>query len=99
MAAASAWFFDYEKGRPILTGITGTKGKTTTAWYLKAILDEWERELGAPETGLISTVENYDGVSRSESVMTTPEAPTLHEHILHAKQKGIRYMTMEVSRR
>ena len=57
----------------------------------------WERELGAPETGLISTVENYDGVSRSESVMTTPEAPTLHEHILHAKQKGIRYMTMEVS--
>ena len=46
---------------------------------------------------LISTVENYDGVSRSESVMTTPEAPTLHEHILHAKQKGIRYMTMEVS--
>ncbi|MFR3322370.1 MAG: Mur ligase family protein [Lachnospiraceae bacterium] len=45
----------------------------------------------------MSTVENYDGVSRSESVMTTPEAPTLHEHILHAKQKGIRYMTMEVS--
>ena len=97
MAAASAWFFDYEKGRPILTGITGTKGKTTTAWYLKAMLDEWEKELGEPETGLISTVENYDGVSRSESVMTTPEAPTLHEHILHAKQKGIRYMTMEVS--
>ena len=97
MAAASAWFFDYEKGRPMLTGITGTKGKTTTAWYLKAMLDEWEKEQGAPETGLISTVENYDGESRYDSVMTTPEAPTLHEHILHAKQHGIRYMTMEVS--
>ena len=78
MAVASAWFFDYENGHPILTGITGTKGKTTTAWYLKAMLDEWEKELGEPETGLISTVENYDGVSRSEAVMTTPEAPTLH---------------------
>lgn len=97
MAAASAWFFDYEKGRPMLTGITGTKGKTTTVWYLKAMLDEWEKEQGAPETGLISTVENYDGASRCDSVMTTPEAPTLHEHLLHAKQHGIRYMTMEVS--
>ena len=97
MAAASAWFFDYEKGRPMLTGITGTKGKTTTVWYLKAMLDEWEKEQGAPETGLISTVENYDGASRCDSVMTTPEAPTLHEHLLHAKQHGIRYMMMEVS--
>ena len=35
MAAASAWFWDYKVGHPTLTGITGTKGKTTTAWYLK----------------------------------------------------------------
>lgn len=64
MAAASAWFWDYKVGHPTLTGITGTKGKTTTAWYLKAMLDEWEKIRKGAETGLISTVENYDGMAR-----------------------------------
>lgn len=72
MAAASAWFWDYKVGHPTLTGITGTKGKTTTAWYLKAMLDEWEKIRKGAETGLISTVENYDGMARCDAVMTTP---------------------------
>lgn len=97
MAAASAWFWDYRKGHPILTGITGTKGKTTTAWYLKAMLDEWEKIRKGPETGLISTVENYDGMARRDAVMTTPEAPRLHELLANAEHSGVRYMTMEVS--
>ena len=42
MAALAAVFFEYRPGSPRLTGITGTKGKTTTAWYLKAMFDEWE---------------------------------------------------------
>ncbi len=97
MGAASARFWSYQPGTPILTGITGTKGKTTTAWYLKAMLDAWEAMLSRPETGLISTVENYDGTSRQDAVMTTPEAPTLHEMIANARSAGVRYMTMEVS--
>lgn len=97
MAAASASFFDYQPGRPKLTGITGTKGKTTTAWYLKAMLDEWERGRGEKETGLISTVENYDGRNRRDAVMTTPEAPTLHELLANAAQSELSYVTMEVS--
>ena len=97
MAAASAWFWDYQAGSPTLTGITGTKGKTTTAWYLKAMLDEWEQMKGHPETGLISTVENYDGKSHRDAVMTTPEAPQLHELIANAQGSGVHYMTMEVS--
>ena len=48
MAVISGVFFAYEPGRPQLTGITGTKGKTTTAWYLKSMLDEWKREQGEP---------------------------------------------------
>lgn len=97
MAAASAVFFNYKPGEPRLTGITGTKGKTTTAWYLKAMLDEWMREQNGLETGLISTVENYDGRHREDAVMTTPEAPTLHELLDNARQAGLSYVTMEVS--
>lgn len=97
MAAASALFFGYVPGRPKLTGITGTKGKTTTAWYLKAMLDLWQEECGGPETGLISTVYNYDGRLREEAVMTTPEAPTLHALLSGARQTGLPYVTMEVS--
>lgn len=97
MAAASAVFFGYHPGHPYLTGITGTKGKTTTAWYLKAMLDDWERGQNGKETGLISTIENYDGKRREEAVMTTPEAPILHELLANAEEEGLRYMTMEVS--
>lgn len=97
MAVVSAQFFGYEPGRVKLTGITGTKGKTTTAWYLKAMLDRWEEAHGRPETGLISTVENYDGISRREAVMTTPEAPAIHEMLGNAVRSGVRYTTMEVS--
>lgn len=106
MAAASAAFFGYRPGRPVVTGITGTKGKTTTAWYLKAMLDLWQRDLrGAEgsgeragrETGLLSTIRNYDGEKWEDAVMTTPEAPTLHEFLARADENGLSYVTMEVS--
>lgn len=97
MAAISGAFFDYRPGSPRLTGITGTKGKTTTAWYLKAMLDFWQEESGGKETGLLSTVMNYDGSKREEAVMTTPEAPVLHQHIANAAREGLSYLTMEVS--
>ena len=97
MAVIAADFFGYEPGVPFLTGITGTKGKTTTAWYLKGMLDAWEREKGGQETGLLSTVENYDGKTREDSAMTTPEALILHEHLANAKQSGLSHVTMEVS--
>lgn len=97
MAVAAAAFFGYEPGKPILTGITGTKGKTTTSWYLKAMLDEWQKEKGGRETGLISTVENYDGKKREDAVMTTPEATVLHEMLANARENQVPYLTMEVS--
>lgn len=97
MAVVSAAVFEYEPGVPQLTGITGTKGKTTTAWYLKAMLDEWAKEKGEPESGLISTVETYDGICRKEAEMTTPEAPRVHELLANARKSGLSHMTMEVS--
>ena len=46
MAVLAALFFGYSPERLLLTGITGTKGKTTAAWYLKAMFDQWEKERG-----------------------------------------------------
>lgn len=97
MAVISAVFFGYEPGCPVLTGITGTKGKTTTAWYLKAMLDAWQTKQGNPKTGLISTVANYDGIQYRDAVMTTPEAPILHEILANTKKSGLSHVTMEVS--
>lgn len=97
MADISAAFFEYRPDGLNLTGVTGTKGKTTTAWYLKAMLDEWQREEGKPETGLVSSVMNFDGFRRTDAVMTTPEAPTLHEMIAKVRVAGSHYMTIETS--
>lgn len=97
MAAVSASFFGYAPGQPALTGITGTKGKTTTAWYLKAILDEWARERGKAETGLLSTIRNYDGAKWEDAVMTTPEAPELHEFLARTVRNELPQVVMEVS--
>lgn len=97
MAEISAVFFEYRPDSLKLTAITGTKGKTTTAWYLKAMLDEWQKEEGKPETGLVSSVMNFDGFHKTDAVMTTPEAPTLHEMIAKVRVAGSRYMTIETS--
>lgn len=80
-----------------LTGITGTKGKTTTSYYLKAILDQFEQCRHRPETAILSSIEVYDGKERKPSVLTTPEAMELHRHIRNAEDSGIDYLTMEVS--
>lgn len=90
-------FYHTEKLALRVTGITGTKGKTTTAFYLKAILDVWARQRGRTETGILSSVENYDGKERVPSSLTTPEALELHRHLRNGEDAGQSHMTMEVS--
>ncbi len=80
-----------------LVGITGTKGKSTTTYYVKHILDVWMEALGKPSTGVISSIDTYDGVIFEESHLTTPEVMDLHKHFRNAADSGIEYMEMEVS--
>lgn len=80
-----------------IIGIGGTKGKSTTACYTKAILDDYCYAKGKKETALISTIDTYDGVIRKESSLTTPEAVELQEHFRHAVESEIEYLQMEVS--
>ena len=66
-----------------VTGIGGTKGKSTSAYYMKSVVDDYMKETGKPESAVISSIDIYDGVSRVESHITTPEAvePVSYTHL------------------
>ena len=78
-------------------GITGTKGKSTTTYFLKTIIDEYMKHEGKPESAVISSIDTYDGVIFEESHLTTPEPFELHKHYSNAVKSGISHLTMEVS--
>ncbi|MFQ9411558.1 MAG: Mur ligase family protein [Evtepia gabavorous] len=80
-----------------MVGITGTKGKSSTAYYLKYIFDEYLAAKGQPASGVISSIETYDGVEKFESHLTTPEPLDLERHFANGVATGMRYLTMEVS--
>lgn len=80
-----------------IVALTGTKGKTTTAYFIKALLDESLEREGKAESAFLSTVEVYDGVVREGSSITTPESMELYRHFRNAVDSNISLLTMEVS--
>ena len=90
-------FYDHPSGRLKVIGLTGTKGKSSTSYYLKYILDEYMQEKGGKESGIVSSIDTYDGVERFESHLTTPEPLDLERHFANAVSSGLEYLTMEVS--
>ncbi|MCQ2501990.1 MAG: UDP-N-acetylmuramyl-tripeptide synthetase, partial [Lachnospiraceae bacterium] len=80
-----------------IVALTGTKGKTTTAYFIKALLDESLERQGKAESAFLSTVEVYDGVVREGSSITTPESMELYRHFRNAADSDISLLTMEVS--
>ncbi len=85
-------------GRPqdelTVIGITGTKGKTTTAYLTHAILNAHSDGRCA----LFSSVDNcLDGRTYEESDLTTPESLDAFRMMRQAADNGMRYLVMEVS--
>lgn len=96
MALMAELFYGTEARSFKLIGLTGTKGKSTTLYFIKNVLDTWYAKEGK-RVGFLSTIDSYDGVQEFESHLTTPEAFTLHEHFWHAEEAGLPAFVMEVS--
>lgn len=95
LLADAAW--GHPSGSLGVVGITGTKGKTTTAYFLKAILDLWREKQGLHPVGLLSTIAIDDGVVRKPAALTTPEPLDLQRHLWNAAGAGCGYAVMECS--
>lgn len=80
-----------------LVGIGGTKGKSTSVYYMKSVVDDYMEALGKKESAVISSIDIYDGVIQKESHITTPEAVELQRHFRNAADSGIEYLQMEIS--
>lgn len=74
-------------------GITGTKGKTTTNYFIHNIL---KHHLGY-KPGILATHYFYSGKEEGENHLTTPESLELHKYLNDMMNSNIEYMSMEVS--
>lgn len=88
----SAWVYRTAEDPPQIFGITGTNGKTSTAYILEGIM----RQLGLV-TGLSSTAERHIGDLTVVSRLTTPEASEMHALLARMRESGVRAVAVEVS--
>ncbi|MDY0913399.1 UDP-N-acetylmuramoyl-L-alanyl-D-glutamate--2,6-diaminopimelate ligase [Rathayibacter festucae] len=90
-AVAAAVYATTERA-PLLLGVTGTNGKTSTVHMLEGML----RQLGVVP-GLSSTAERHIGDTSVTSGLTTPEATELHALIARMQEEGVGAAAIEVS--
>lgn len=92
LALASAAYFGYPAEELKVIGITGTKGKTTTTYMVKSILEGVGHKVG-----LIGTIEAIIGDEVIPAKNTTPESFTIHEYFRKMVDAGCDSVVMEVS--
>ena len=93
LAKIACNFYDNPSKKFNLIGITGTKGKTTTTFMIKKVLEAYGQKVG-----LIGTVANYIGdKSLGESLRTTPESLELQELFAKMLEEKVETVVMEVS--
>ncbi len=93
LAKVSARFYGNPAKRLTILGVTGTNGKTTTTYLLKAML---ERVLGT-QVGLIGTNQNLIGDQVLPAIRTTPESLDLQRLLAQMVEAGCTHVVMEVS--
>ena len=93
LAICSCNFYGNPSKKFKLIGVTGTKGKTTTTFMIKEILEK-----AGHKVGLIGTIATYiNGKMISESSRTTPESIELQRIFAQMVEAGVEYVVMEVS--
>ncbi len=92
MAHISAAWFGFPAEKLKVIGITGTKGKTTTTYLVKSILEN-----AGSKVGLIGTIETIIGDTHIPANNTTPESYLLQETFAKMVEAGLDAVVMEVS--
>lgn len=91
-ALMSAAYFGYPSKDLKLVGVTGTNGKTSVTYMLKAIIEE-----AGFKTGVVGTIQNLIGDEVVPTNNTTPDAYELNKLFAQMRDKGCKYAIMEVS--
>lgn len=92
MACISAAWFGHPARKMKIIGITGTKGKTTTTYLVKSILEN-----AGHKVGLIGTIEAIIGEETIPAANTTPESYVVQEYFAKMVEAGCDCVVMEVS--
>ncbi|MDD3218672.1 MAG: UDP-N-acetylmuramoyl-L-alanyl-D-glutamate--2,6-diaminopimelate ligase [Lachnospiraceae bacterium] len=92
MACISAAYFDHPAEKLKIIGITGTKGKTTTTYMVKSILEN-----AGYKVGLIGTIEAIIGDKVIPASNTTPESYVVQQYFAQMVDAGMDCVVMEVS--
>lgn len=92
MAVIANRFYDDPSQAVKLIGITGTNGKTTTAWLIRTIL-----EASGERSGMIGTIRHFDGQEWIKAANTTPESADIVQMLARLRSLGIGYCVVEVS--
>lgn len=92
MAEMAAAFYGYPARGMRIVSVTGTNGKTSTTYMLKAIAEQcgWK-------VGLIGTIRNLIGTRIIDTERTTPESVDLQRILREMKEEGVDLVVMEVS--
>ena len=97
LAIVAKMYFNNPTDKLNMIGITGTKGKSTTAYYVKSILDSYMKEVDGTDTAILSSINNYDGKTNVESVLTTQESYEIEKYARNAVDSNLKSLVMEVS--
>lgn len=92
LAELSARYYDYPATKLRIIGVTGTKGKTTTAYMIRDIM-----QAAGKKIGMIGTIYNTYADKKIESYRTSPESLELHKLLRDMVDSGMEYVVMEVS--
>lgn len=92
MAFISAAYFGHPADRLKVIGITGTKGKTTTTYLIKSILEK-----AGYKVGLVGTIETIIGDKHIPANNTTPESFLLQKYFKEMEEAGCQIVVMEVA--
>ena len=92
LAQASAAFFHHPERKLAATGITGTNGKTTTAFLMESLLNHAGRK-----TVLVGTIEVHVAGETRASIHTTPESRDLYALMAEGAERGATELVTEVS--